>query len=177
MVDEDISSYAMRISNQIDKNQKFGIIGISFGGMVAIEMNKYVRPSFTILILSACRSSELPSIRTVFGNFNILKFLPNFILKPPLFVLNYMFGAKNKLLLKEIISDTDPLFLRWAVGEVLQWESDTEIPNLHLIHGTADKIIPLVNESAVAIDGGGHFMIVDKADEVSKVLNRIISGY
>lgn len=175
--DEDISAYAKRVSNQIDMDQEFGILGVSFGGFVAIEMNKYIKPSFTILISSASRSSELPKVKSVFENFNIHKYLPNFILKPPLFILNYMFEAKNKLLLKEIILDTDPLFLRWAIGEILHWKSDVEVPNLHVIHGSADKIIPLVNESSLVIEGGGHFMVVDRADEVSEHLDQIISGY
>ena len=159
------------------KNKKFGIVGVSFGGMVAIELNKFVNPSFTILISSAAKSSNLPRIRSIFGSINVLKFLPDFILKPPSFMLNYMFGAKNRMLLKEIISDTDPVFLKWALGEILRWKSNEETPNLHLIHGSEDKIIPLVNASSLVINGGGHFMIVDRATEVSRLLGRIFSRY
>ena len=174
---EDISSYAKRLSNQIDQNHKFGILGVSFGGMVAIELSKFVSPSFIILISSASKSSDLPRIRTIFSKLNVLRFLPNFILKPPMFILNFMFGAKNKSLLKEIIDDSNPVFLKWALDQVLQWNSNEEIQNVHLMHGSADKLIPLANDSSFVIDNGGHFMIVDRASEISIQLDKILSEY
>lgn len=177
LANEDISSYAKRVSNQIDTKQRFGIIGVSFGGIVAIELNQYIQPLFTVLISSAATSSELPWFRSISGGMNIFKYLPKFFLKPPLFLLNYMFGAKNIKLLKEIIKETDPLFLRWALGEILRWKSHKKISNLHLLHGSKDKIIPWVNKSAIVIKEGGHFMVVDNATEVSKHLNEVIRKY
>jgi pimeloyl-ACP methyl ester carboxylesterase len=174
---EDISSYAKRLANQIDEVHKFGIIGVSFGGMLAIELSKHVKPSFIILISSASKSSELPKIKSVFSYINVIRFLPASMLKLPIFIMNFMFGAKNKSLLKEIIEDTDPEFLKWALDKILQWNFYEKLQNVYSIHGSADKLIPLTNESSFIIENGGHFMIVDRANEISIQINDILSEY
>ena len=175
--DEDLPAYARRISHQIDEKIRFGLIGVSFGGMLAVELNRIVKPHFTILISSASKSSDLPRVRLFIKNLNILKYLPSRFLKPPLIVMKYLFGAHNSRLLKEIIKDTNSEFLRWAIGEITDWNFEEETENLHRIHGSNDRLIPLRNKVSHIIEEGGHFMIVDLASQVSEVVNSISSQY
>ncbi len=39
MPKEKISAYALRVSQQINQNEEFGILGVSIGGIVAIEIS------------------------------------------------------------------------------------------------------------------------------------------
>ncbi|MFT6337757.1 MAG: surfactin synthase thioesterase subunit [Halioglobus sp.] len=47
---ESLQDYTLRLSKQIDQSQEFGIIGVSFGGIIAIELSKILNPKTVILI-------------------------------------------------------------------------------------------------------------------------------
>lgn len=84
----------------------------------------------------------------------------------------YLFGTKNNKLLNEIFDDTDLNFVKWAVNELTNWKNTTELKNVLKINGSNDKLIPPKGDTKMEIiDDGEHFMIVDKADEISKIIN------
>jgi len=41
---EHISSYASRLATVINQDEEFGLLGVSFGGLIAVEMNKVLIP-------------------------------------------------------------------------------------------------------------------------------------
>ena len=57
---------------------------------------------------------------------------------------------------------------------LLSWDNKINIPNLYKIHGSKDKLLPEKNSYKI-IQNGGHLIIVDKAIELSKVLNRLVT--
>ena len=65
----------------------------------------------------------------------------------------------------------------WAINEVLHWRNNWQPPKIFHVHGDADNIFP-INKVApdYVIKAGGHFMIMNKADEVSAVLRNILAG-
>ncbi len=70
-----------------------------------------------------------------------------------------------------MLREVDIEFNEWAVDQVIRWKNE-EIPaNLVHIHGTSDRIFPhfYIND-AIWIKGGTHFMIVNRAKEISKIL-------
>lgn len=86
---------------------------MSFGGVVAQEVAKLVNPKITIVISSIRESSQIPLLLRLTPDF-VFKF-PSFIFNLPQFLANYIFGAKNKTLLKEILKDTEGSFVKWAL--------------------------------------------------------------
>lgn len=74
-------------------------------------------------------------------------------------------------MLKHIINDTDIVFLKWAVSKITRWDNKYKVENLYHMHGTADKIFPIrfIKPDSI-IMGGGHFMIYDRHEEISKIL-------
>jgi len=56
---EPIEDYTKRLSEQIDTKEKFGILGVSFGGIIAVELSKIIKPQITILISSVELASQL----------------------------------------------------------------------------------------------------------------------
>jgi hypothetical protein len=47
------------------------------------------------------------------------------------------------------------------------------------VHGTADRVLP--HSKVVACDytikGGTHFMIINKGEEISEIINKELAGY
>jgi len=167
---EEISSYAFRLSKQINQDEEFGILGVSFGGIMAIEISKHIKPTKLLLISSVETKNQLPQKYLLLGKTQILKLIPNSFIKPPQPIFNFLFGAKNKELLKEIIRDTNPQFIRWALNTIISWSNDKKANEVIRIHGTKDNLIPLKGR-AIEVKDGGHFMIVDKAKEISNLIN------
>jgi len=168
---ETIAAYSIRLSRKIDTTEKFGIIGVSFGGLVAVEMSKKLNPALTILISSAETSKELRAIYRLFGKSGLINLIPTKLFDPPRGMANWIFGAKNKQLLNQILDDTDLVFAKWAVKELVNWKNDEKVKNPILkIGGTHDKLIPAKGNTKL-IERGAHFMIVDRADEISEMIN------
>ena len=174
---ESLESYSLRITNQIDPNHAFGLIGVSFGGMVALELNRHLNPKFTILISSVSSSTELPGIRNFFRRLSLIPIIPKKFIIPPYFLLKYLFSAKNTVLFKNIINETDSDFCKWALNEIVKWKFKRSVRNLYSIHGDSDRLLPNKNGNAILIQGGGHFMVVDEAEEVSRHINTIVSQH
>ena len=171
--EETIEAYAKRLSASIDTNGKFGILGVSFGGLIAVEISKMLKPDITILISSVETRREFRLIYRMAGKSKILRLLPEFVFNPPKNIANWVFGAEKKQLLKGILDDTDLSFSKWAINELLEWKNEEQIANpLLKIGGTNDQLIPTKRDKNVKIiQGVAHFMIVDRADEISRIIN------
>jgi pimeloyl-ACP methyl ester carboxylesterase len=177
--EESLAGYCHKLCDQINTKEDFSLVGLSFGGIVAVELAKIIKPKQVILISSIATSKELPIDK--FGHFlfkklHLYKFIPAAIFKNANAITYWFFGVKKedeKQLLKQIIADTPPAFAKWAFGRILTWENTIEPQNLFHIHGTADKLFPIGYICPdVKINGGGHFMVYSKADEISEVLAR-----
>ncbi len=170
---ESLVDYAKRIVQLIpDKNPI--LIGLSFGGMVAIEISKIIQTEKLILIASAKTKYELPLLYRIAGILKLNKLIPTFFLKQQNFITNWFFGVtttKDRQLLRTILLETNPRFLKWAIHEIANWNNEF-VPNNYIhIHGNADKIIPIKNvKHDFLIEGGGHFMTVNKAKQIEKIL-------
>lgn len=174
---EPLITYTKRISEQI-KDENPILIGLSFGGIVATELAKIISVEKLILISSLKTRTEIPLIYRLAGKTNLHRLIPYSILKKDHFLNRWLFGVIRKNdrdLFKKVLADTDVDFLKWAISSIVKW-SNTEIhPNLFHIHGTNDKLLPISKSGEViAIENGGHLMVLDKAKQVSEALHRII---
>ncbi len=173
---ETLKDYAQKLCAQIDTSEKFVLIGVSYGGMLAIEMNKFIKPEKTILISSTATRKELPLILRIIGRIGIINFVPSFFFTIPPFLLFWFFGIKNpngRKMIKEIVQGIDRKFTKQSIKKILNWINQ-EIPeNMIRIHGDNDKLLPVPdNVEFILIKNGGHFMIGDRATEVSQILNQ-----
>ncbi len=173
---ETLADYCQRLTAQIDTSSDFLLIGVSFGGMIACELNQYIQPKQTIIISSAAKASELPFTYKFMGKIKLARWLPEFMLFPPLPALNYLFGVQtpeHKRLLSAISKDTDPVFARWAIDKITHWKNDSLPSSLIRIHGDKDKVLSFYTPETHLIKGGEHFMIVDRAAEISAIINQL----
>jgi hypothetical protein len=173
-VDETLESYVLKFSKLIDTSKEFALVGLSFGGIMAVELNKIVQPKATILLSSITTKHELPVIYKLISLLKINKLVPQSMLNKVFPFTNWYFGTQTKeekALLKRIIHDTPPSFLQWAINEVLHWKNKKRPSTIFHIHGTRDRIFPVNKVKAdLQIIDGGHFMVYTKADEISKIL-------
>jgi|SRR5450755_351971 pimeloyl-ACP methyl ester carboxylesterase len=173
--DESLETYCHRLSEQIDRTKPFILIGLSFGGIVAIQLAKLFSPVQTVIISSFCFKKEVSNFYILLCKTRIFKLLPvRFFLKPNKIIFR-MFGANSadeKDLLTQILLDTDAKFFRWAIYQLFSWEYEwIPVSFLH-IHGTADKILHYrSNMAAIPVEGGEHLMVYSRAGEVSRILN------
>lgn len=167
---ESMQSYALRLSDQI-KDDEFILIAVSFGGLVAIELNRLLKPKLTILISSAETKQDLRKIYRLIGKTGVVRLIPSFLLNPPKPIMYWLFGAKNKKLLREILDDTDLEFTKWAIIQLTSWTNTENTTGLIKVHGTKDKLIQYKpDQQTIAIQNGEHFMVVDNAEEISRIL-------
>lgn len=176
---ETIEAYAKRLTAQITSEKPI-LIGLSFGGIIAIEVGKIIESEKIILIASAKNKTEIPFYYRFAGFLKLHKLIPTKLMKKSNFFSFWLFGIKNKEnknLLTEILKDTDENFLKWAIDKIVNWKNTTIPKNIKHIHGTADRILPIqFAKSDLQIIDGGHFMTIDKFEELNSVLENLIKN-
>lgn len=177
---ETIQNYALRISNQITEPNPL-VIGISFGGMMAIEVSKFLPFQKLVLIASAKTKNEIPLLYRVLGKLKIPLFFPMQWLKKSNRLSYFVFGVSSKedrKILDSIYNDTSPNYLRWALNAVCTWQNDEMSSNcipapkkiLH-IHGTNDHILYYSQiKNAVPILNGGHLLPLTETQKLEELI-------
>jgi len=175
--DESIEAYAGRLIEQVITSKPV-LMGLSFGGLMAIEVSKHISTEKIVLISSVKTKKEIPLPYRIMGKIGLQKIFPLQLLKRPNAVTNFIFGAhtkEDKELLKPMIENTDMHFLKWAMDKVATWKNGFNPGNITHIHGTADKVLPYRNVKCdYTIDEGGHMMVLNRAVEVNEILHSIL---
>jgi pimeloyl-ACP methyl ester carboxylesterase len=171
---ESLTTYCNRLSKSVNTSEEFILVGLSFGGMIAIEMAKVLRPKQVIIISSVVTHQELPVIYKLIGRLGLHKIAPSFLYKNPNVFVYWFFGARTaaeRRLFRHILYTSSPLFLKWALDKVLLWRNEQRPDHLFHIHGTGDRIFPLkLTKADAKVEGGKHFMVYSEADVISRIL-------
>ena len=170
---ESLKEYALRLAQAIDTSVPYGILGVSFGGMIAVEMSKVLKPELTILLSTAETHKELRWIYRVVGRTNLLYLMPKATFNISINFAWFLFGTNNPVL-KAILDDTDPAFAKWAAIAISKWKNHDVIDNSLRISGAKDKILPPKKPNIKLIPDGQHFMIVDRCREISDLINEYL---
>jgi pimeloyl-ACP methyl ester carboxylesterase len=174
---ESLEGYAARLALNIDTSVPLYLIGLSFGGMLATEISKKLNPVHTFIISSTPTFKELPWYYRMAGSLNLQKLVPVSFLKKGNNIGLKFLGAKTadeRLLLRQLVIDSDPYFIKWALTCILTWKNKERPMNLTHIHGTADHILPIrfCSKPDAIIKGGGHFMVYANAGEIMKIISK-----
>jgi len=174
---ESIEDYASKLLEQI-KNENPILVGVSFGGMMAVEVSKLIKTEKIILISSAKTKYEIPFYFKAAGKLNVHKIIPTSLLQNFNSINNFLFGVKikeEKSLLKTIIHETNPQFLNWAINKIVNWQNEFVPRYIIHIHGTNDKILPIkFLDTDFKIKNGGHFMIVHNSLEIGEIIKNYV---
>jgi pimeloyl-ACP methyl ester carboxylesterase len=174
---ESVRQYASRIKSQITVENP-NIIGLSFGGIVAVEVAKQIKVDKMVLISSVRTKRELNRVQFFFMKLGLYRIIPGSLIKRTNFLTYQYFGArspKDKKTLTKLLEHTDVSFFRWALKSIAYWDNKAVPERTIQIHGTADRVITGRRvHPDYRIKGGGHLMVFNKADTISKIITNYL---
>jgi pimeloyl-ACP methyl ester carboxylesterase len=175
---ETLRDYALRLKHQFIAEENPVIIGLSLGGMIATEIVKNTPGTKAIIISSAKTKNEIPLLMRLLRYAPLYKILPDAFIKRSLRTQQYFLGAQSKVArsyIKSALENADTNFYKWAIDAIMKW-GNTIIPsNIVHIHGTNDKLLRYKFVKAdIAVEGGGHLIIIENADEISALIKKLI---
>jgi len=176
--DEPFPDYASRMMAGIE-HEHIVLVGVSFGGMLALEIARQRPVAKVILISSIKHTTEKPPylgwVRKT-GLLYLLR-LPDAIIFTRRKVLVKLFlnteTEEEQQLLAEYMKKTAYDYLRWGIRIVVNWHNDYRPTALVHIHGGKDRTFPLkFIKPDYTIPTGGHFMVFNRAEEISMILRK-----
>jgi pimeloyl-ACP methyl ester carboxylesterase len=172
--DDDITTYSKKLLSQIDQTAPVVLVGLSFGGMIAVEIANMITVKKTILFSSVPTSKQFPWYFRAIRICKLYNIAPIKFIRRSNRILFFFLGIKThaqKLFFKSIHNDANYKFVRWAIHAALGWKRKSNSFHPVQIHGTADKIFPVKYIQAdYLVKGAGHFMIFNNAELVTKYL-------
>lgn len=171
---ESIESYAKRLCKNI-KHKNPILIGVSFGGILVQEMSKVIQYDKLVIISSIKNKYELPKKLRIIKNLKLYRLVPIHFITPTENLISFLFGksAQNRIeAYKMYLSQRNPLYLRWAIKEVLHWNQEKSIPEIIHLHGDKDIVFPKKYiDNCITIKNGSHVMIITKGKKISQILS------
>lgn len=177
---ETLQNYALRMAASIDEEDPV-ILGISFGGMIALEIAK-LRPVKQIILISSIKTAkELPVHLRTIGILRLDKVFPvKKIQQSDRFyeVANRRLGAitqEEKDFANAYRRNANLHYVNWSFDKILNWKN-TQCPDgaIH-IHGDKDQIFPIKYiRPTHTIKNGTHMMVWNRAGEISKIINEVL---
>ncbi|MBK7131114.1 MAG: alpha/beta hydrolase [Crocinitomicaceae bacterium] len=173
-----MSEYAGVLFNQVDTSSKYILIGVSLGGMLAVEMNEFHKPEKTIIISSAKCRAELPDRYLLQEYLPIYQLVSEDMCKKGALFLQPIVEPDRKNQKKTFISmleDKDPLFFKRTITMILEWQRINYSDEIIHIHGDEDRTIPARNvDYDYLIEGGSHMMTLTKGSEIGSLIVEIL---
>ncbi len=173
-----LTTYAQKLIYQYNILPNSVLIGNSLGGMIAVEIAKQIPVKKVILISSIKTNTEAPGYFSFFRALPVYKIIPGKWFTSMGFMIKPLFGrmsAEDAWLFSDMLKNSSPTFVKWAMGAVLHWKNSVIPPNL--FHITSDKDLVFSFKripDATIVKGGTHIMIFDKAKEINKLLKNIL---
>jgi pimeloyl-ACP methyl ester carboxylesterase len=160
---ESLTDYAARFAETVNPGRPCIVGGMSFGGIVALELSRHLPAVACVLISSVKSSLEFPLWMRVLGPWAwVLPRRTDLIVAAMGTALNYSLGfalPPRGRQFCEHLSKTRSLVLPWACRVAVKWRPTLDglpCPVFHL-HGDCDPIFPLrFTKADQVIAGGGH---------------------
>ena len=176
---ESIKTYCVRLSKKI-KHKNPVLLGVSFGGIIAQELDKIIKVKKLIIVSSVKSHKEYPILYKIARDYQLNNALPfgmfdNFIKFSLKLNINKLY--KRIDLAERYLTERNEIYLEWAVWSLLNWKQEKYRPDLIHIHGDKDKVFPIENISkCIKIKGGRHEMIILKAKWFNENLPSLIEN-
>lgn len=177
---ETMAGFAHKMAKQIDTSEPFVLIGVSLGGMVAVEMNQFLNPEKVIIVSSAKCRDELPFQYRFQNVIPVYRALPAEWIKSLSFVAQPIFEPDRRLekeTCEAMLNAKSPVFLRRTINMIVNWDQENcSPPNVFHIHGDNDHTIPMKNvDCNIIVENGSHMMMLTQTRSVQKAIEMILN--
>ena len=170
--DEPLVDYAARFARILDPGQPCFIGGVSFGGVVALEIATHLKTRECYLLGSIRSPKEVPPRLKIFRSISNLIMIPKWLSPWALTCGGRWLNPMVRGVLHQL-NDADDRFLRWAARAILKWTPSEGVARVRVvqIHGDRDRVFPYSHIFAdKTIAGAGHLVSLTHADEVNQYL-------
>ena len=178
---ETLAHYSERMLNQINPTEEFLLMGLSFGGIIVQEMNRFINPKHTFLISTVKNRTEIPKLFRFSSYVNAHKIIPmSFLTSDHIFsymMMRKLYYTKKQDSIDDIFEFKDEEYLRWSIHKIVNWKHSKAYKEEHLthIHGDSDIVFPISNiKDCEVIKGGTHIMVMQKPKAVSEAINKVL---
>ena len=172
---ESLVSYATRMAALVPIDESTIWLGLSFGGIIVQELTRILNIEKLILISTMKDTSEKPLL------FKFFRYIPIYqlgrgdwrIQSLPYWAPRFGITRKEDIqLLQDMFRNSSDSCRMWAMKKLAGWEgTPPDLPCLH-IHGDQDRVFPFRQiKNAVKIEGGNHYMVKQRASEISQIIN------
>jgi len=178
---EPLADYAVRMAELVADERPLVLGGVSFGGMVAYEMARTLKPEAVVLIASMRARRGLRfayrMARPLATTLPLSIAMAKFIARPTLFLATHL-PKPERHILTTMFREMDSRFMSWALTALTDWPADPlEGVPVHQIHGRRDCVLPAWRSGADEfVPKAGHLVNVSHADTVNAFLRRVIAG-
>ncbi|NDV94835.1 alpha/beta hydrolase [Dysgonomonas sp. 521] len=176
--DESLAEYARTMEKSIDTTKPFMLAGYSFGGVIAQEISCFLSPLKVILISTFKSDGEIPMLFKAAKSTNAADRIPARVYASTELITDlfnrfvYHTPTSEQA---EVMTFIDPVYVKWAIEQIINWVPRSKCKYLHHIHGTEDQIFPYeLIKNAFPVEGGDHLMVLKKADIISIILGGIL---
>lgn len=176
---ESLAEYAARFARAIDPGPVFG--GASFGGMLALEIARHLRPRTIILLGSCTTPRRLRPGATLLERAS--RPLPDRLLRT---LMHSQIGigrlgpmdAHTRSALHEMVCQAPLSFIRWGLRAIMTWPGvhpDSLASPLLVLHGECDRIIrppaPTDDLRVHIVRGSGHVFPMTHPAKVAAIVS------
>ena len=177
---ESLSQYAQRWARKLNLGRNCYLMGVSFGGMVALEMARWVRPRAVILVGSCLSPEAIPPYFRIAGSLPYWPQLAKGLCRIFPVPSSYFLGAKKRSqrrLVLQMFLETPDEFAQWTVAAIRSWEGFKERGiRVRHIHGKRDHLIlaSKVRPDKIVRDGG-HLINLSHPREVNRFIRQCLA--
>ena len=171
-----MNDFARELAKQIDTTRQFSVVGVSLGGMLATEINDFLKPEKVIVISSAKNRKEFPFRYRLQKGLPVYKIIPAPLVKLGARILQPLVEPdrkKDKKTFITMLKAKDPKFLWRTVKIIMEWERIENDEKIIHIHGDNDHTLPARNINFnYLVEEGSHMMVLTKGALISDIVNQ-----
>jgi hypothetical protein len=176
--DDTMQSYARKFLPQINVDQPFCLLGVSFGGMICTELSRLISPKKIFLVSTSKSRKELPWFIRIFKHVPIHKIIPERQHRRMAYESGWLIGF-GKAFIPEYLGMIDSMegdYFKNAINIIVNWNRKETPTNYVHIHGSSDKLLMYKYVKADhTIENGSHAMIVFQGEEIGKIIEEEIN--
>ncbi|WP_295772584.1 alpha/beta hydrolase [uncultured Mucilaginibacter sp.] len=175
-----ISSYAHKLIQTYYITNGANVLGVSLGGVMTVEISTLLNLRKAIIISSIKSADEIPAYFKFFRKVPIYKIIPHGFYTTMGGIIKPLFGdtkGKAGSLFADMIKNTSPAFMRWAMHAILHWLPKPLNAKIYHIIGNKDLIFPhrRITTATHIVNEGSHDMVYTRGAEISKLIQSILN--